>query len=667
LSLSNAVSGQQLIFRCTQVDSVGDIILFWQATGLPSNYQYEIYRSLYKAGPYTLLTTIPTLATTTYTDIGANGDSRQLFYLIKAVAQPPAVAPQYTSDTIGSIWLNWDGMSTGILILGWTHPSTPPLASQAKEFTIHRQRNSSWSIWGKTDDVLYKDTIHVCGETIGYEVRLYDTSGCESISFIRKAILSDRIAPSEPQLDSVSINPATGQTELGWEAGFDPDIIGYLIYIKLNGIWKVVDTVFGRNNTFYLDTTHDANDSIQQYRIAAIDTCRNSSPLTIEHTTLFLQAATKKCDSIVSLSWNRYSGMPDSLTGYRIWASENGGAFTLVDTVSSGQQSYIHRGVNPMNFFVYYVQAYNLRNGYSSTSSKTAVNFDRTPGQGSLWLRYASVINNKDIEIAVFVQDSIMYNNIFLMRSDDNGTTFSHTDSKAKINGTEHYFFTDNQVDVQTQTYFYRAAITDECNLVFAYSDTANNIVLKVAASLTDKIGIEWQPYYGFDNRLDSYDVLRKTQMETSLREIDQVPPSQLDYSENVWSVATQGGKFQYQVAATEDKSNIYGFQDKSYSNIVETLQDPISYIPNIFLPNSAIDANRTFKPVHAYVDAEDYLFSIFDRWGSLIFQTRDITAGWDGSVNGKEAMAGIYTYTITYRINPKTLFNKQGRVTLIR
>jgi gliding motility-associated-like protein len=86
-----------------------------------------------------------------------------------------------------------------------------------------------------------------------------------------------------------------------------------------------------------------------------------------------------------------------------------------------------------------------------------------------------------------------------------------------------------------------------------------------------------------------------------------------------------------------------------------------------MFRPNSEIAENRVFKPVHSYVNAEEYVFSIFDRWGSRVFYTNDITEGWDGSFNGKMATPGVYTYIITYRIDKKNVFKKQGRVTLIR
>jgi gliding motility-associated-like protein len=459
----------------------------------------------------------------------------------------------------------------------------------------------------------------------------------------------------------------TGKTELGWESVPETDVVGYIIYI-FDGIWKVVDTVMGAKSTYYIDTNidNDANNTVQQYRIAAIDTCRNASPMGNVHNTILLNTSVNKCDSIVFLSWNAYTEMPDNVTGYRIWVSVDGINYVLVDSVLSNQLSYTHSGVNPMNSYTYFVQAYNANNGYSASSSVKKAEFDRTEALGTVLLRYVSVVDDNAIEIVVFIPDTGNYQNIILLKCDEDKTTFSNIETKARINGLENYSFRDNNVDVHQKTYFYTIALTDECDHIFVYSDTGNNIVLQSGNAINDETAIQWKPYYGFKNRLDSYDILRRTQIST-FRSVGNVPSSQLNYSENVWGVANEGNKFYYQVSANEDNTNIHGFQDKSYSNTVEILKEPATYIPNTFHPNSQVEENRVFKPVNSYVDAEEYVFSIYDRWGSLLFTTNDINMGWDGATNGKYATAGVYTYIVTYRLDKKTMFKKQGHVTLIR
>ena len=657
------LTAQQLTFRCTQVDTAGNITLFWSSSGLPANYQYLIFGDTSKSGTYDLLgTTIDTF----FTHTGADGGAKQWFYVIKAVPISQQ-GPEYLSDTIGSICLRLGGLGEGVAKLYWTRPTVPPLASQSKEFTIYRQRQGTWTMHAKTDTTVFFDTLHVCDEILDYEVRLYDSIGnCESISNIQSGSFRDKTLPSEPQLDSVSINPITGLTELGWNRSPDTDVFGYIVYIFKKGKWEIVDTVFGAETTYFVDTKHDANDSIREYRIAAIDTCRNASKIGEKQNTLLINELVNMCDSTITLQWNAYCGMLDSITGYQIWVSINGGVFVQISNVPDNQRTYTHRGV-ATGKYVYFVRAYNSKNGYSGTSARKEVDFTYKNGSGNVWLRYVSVVDNQDIKVVVFVEDTVNYQNLFLYKSDNNKATFTHIDTKSKTSKED--FFIDKDVDVQTLTYFYLVAITDEeCNNIFAYSDTANNVVLQAKASQQgDEIAITWQPYYGFSNRLDSYDILRRTQTESTFQFSGNVPAAQLDYAENVWGAASGGGKFYYQVSANEDNTNKFGFQDKSYSNIVEISKEAITYIPNMFFPASQIEANRVFKPVNSYVDADEYVFSIYDRWGSIIFSTNDINAGWDGTVNGKPAAAGVYVYTLTYRLDKKNFYKTHGRVTLVR
>ncbi len=68
-------------------------------------------------------------------------------------------------------------------------------------------------------------------------------------------------------------------------------------------------------------------------------------------------------------------------------------------------------------------------------------------------------------------------------------------------------------------------------------------------------------------------------------------------------------------------------------------------FMPGAFTPN--LDSkNDIFRiPPGTTFDLED--FSIYNRWGTAIFKTKDITKGWDGKYKGLPADAGAYIYVI--------------------
>jgi gliding motility-associated-like protein len=78
--------------------------------------------------------------------------------------------------------------------------------------------------------------------------------------------------------------------------------------------------------------------------------------------------------------------------------------------------------------------------------------------------------------------------------------------------------------------------------------------------------------------------------------------------------------------------------------------------MPNAFTPNGD-GINDVFR-IPAGVDIELKGFSVFDRWGNVVFTTKDATTGWDGRFNNKQVPTGVYVYLLqgTYDGKPVTV-----------
>ena len=91
-------------------------------------------------------------------------------------------------------------------------------------------------------------------------------------------------------------------------------------------------------------------------------------------------------------------------------------------------------------------------------------------------------------------------------------------------------------------------------------------------------------------------------------------------------------------------------------------------YVPNAFTPNSNGN-NDVFFPVGQGLDWSSFHMMIFDRWGNLIYETKDITKGWDGRSNGGKniAQADVYVWSIEVTDIKGNTRNLIGHVSLIR
>jgi len=91
-----------------------------------------------------------------------------------------------------------------------------------------------------------------------------------------------------------------------------------------------------------------------------------------------------------------------------------------------------------------------------------------------------------------------------------------------------------------------------------------------------------------------------------------------------------------------------------------------IVYIPNAFTPDED-GLNETFKPVISGLDENKYEFYIYDRWGNIQFDTRDVNTGWDGKKNDKNCELGVYVYYIIYHSVTGKKYKLKGTVSLLR
>jgi gliding motility-associated-like protein len=88
--------------------------------------------------------------------------------------------------------------------------------------------------------------------------------------------------------------------------------------------------------------------------------------------------------------------------------------------------------------------------------------------------------------------------------------------------------------------------------------------------------------------------------------------------------------------------------------------------IPSAFTPNG--DGLNDIYKILATKNLTLKSFTIFNRWGELVFSSNDISIGWDGRFKDREQPIGTFVYYIeALKISNKDNYNITGTVTLIR
>jgi hypothetical protein len=119
-------------------------------------------------------------------------------------------------------------------------------------------------------------------------------------------------------------------------------------------------------------------------------------------------------------------------------------------------------------------------------------------------------------------------------------------------------------------------------------------------------------------------------------------------------------------------------------TQIIRIRDEVIVYVPNAFTPGEVNNTNEYFYPViTGKIQPGTYRFQIYNRWGELIFETKDPNEKWDGyrihPLNGNApgydgnkfttdfAQDGVYIWQLEFVAEEtKDIVKKQGHVTLL-
>ena len=210
--------------------------------------------------------------------------------------------------------------------------------------------------------------------------------------------------------------------------------------------------------------------------------------------------------------------------------------------------------------------------------------------------------------------------------------------------------------------------IVDSCGFDGIETNVGHTILLSVSGkSIIQQNYLQWNSYGDWLNGVSSYTIYRGIDGVMSSTPIANLPVNSsgiYNYTDDVSSFLNGTGVFNYYIEAIAVTDTVFGFTDKSISNVADAYQDPIIYIPNAFFPGGTI--NKVFKPVITYIDNAEYEFTVFDRWGLLVFSTNDMNEGWDGTFNGKNLELGVFVYLIKIKTARGDYQTLKGTITLL-
>lgn len=476
--------------------------------------------------------------------------------------------------------------------------------------------------------------------------------------------------PVTPNLRSVSI--ISNKPFLSWYASPSPEVIGYQVY-KENPYGSGNFFPYPANNTIIngLNFADISSSSLLvRYSIVAISHC-NAGLLgegnaldgtTGPHSSMSLTLSIDSCTRDISLNWNAYENWKDGVDYYIIKMSINGGPALNLDSVNAN--AFVYTNANNGEILEFWIEAREKNIINNAVSNKVAVPVNVNRPMDYLYIAAVSIDAVLQKPVITWRWDTDTdFRSASLQRKSD---TLAAWEDILPINtiGSE----TNNIIDLSANTdslrYLYRIASVDGCGNSIV-STIGANILLQGAAKEGFVNSLVWTPFYleyavareyELHKVINSSDSRLVVLTETDSAYNDQVNLNIADESNSCYYLLAEGA------ITLPDNPARFSY---SRSNTVCLKQQAVLWFPNAFVPGGK---NNTFKPLAGFGSTlESYSLQIFDRYGALIFETRDLSTGWNGTKANEILPQGVYAYVSRYTQSDGKVGIQKGTVMLIR
>ncbi len=652
--------------RCVEINENNRVSIYFIPPTESANFlNYKIFAAANIAGPYTLIRT----STSYDSEAFANVDDANLHSCYFLTASYDGDANEYSSDTIQTIELSMVH-TAGMVQLSWTAPIDPLLETMDTWYRVSRKspNDTEYQIVGYSNTLTYEEPVEcVCEDSVRYKIFLgdeylletIDTIKCYNSSNVQIEEMTNTVAPGAPELRRVSVDPVSAQNHLYWNSSTEKDVNAYIIFRNTNpsDAWTPLDTVFGRMNTQYVDAVNPSN-LVNYYRISAVDSCANSSPMTVHQQNIVLNHELDACERTLTISWNTYFNLIDDLQKYELLLNTDGAGYQVIETITDiNATSYQFNNALPNVEYCFMLRAINTTEEDTATSTIECVLYNEEETDDFVEITAVNVVANEFLDIYVNTTgDEFEFVELKVYRSVGNDDNFTYYTSIPYVTDQADYQFTDMEVEVDKYYYYYKVDLIKPCNQPPVSSVPAHNILLKGETNAAHINIMEWLNF----TPTSSYAIFRISETEVTPAVIDNSIPAAniLAYQDDVSALFLQGEVFGYIVEANTTPP--------SRSNQIDLRQVPTTYIPNAFRPVGNV-TNNVFLPKNSFVSMDSYTLFIYSSNGQLVFSSNNPYEGWDGTQEGKDCPMGVYVYRMEYTYGEGELFSRTGTVTLVR
>ncbi|MGM0581411.1 MAG: gliding motility-associated C-terminal domain-containing protein [Bacteroidota bacterium] len=444
-----------------------------------------------------------------------------------------------------------------------------------------------------------------------------------------KTIIPEDQEEREAEINSINLL-SDNSFEIEYEAN-ENQLYQLQIKQNSNGIYQTIDNITATTGGVYTFQNRNLQDNFYCVRIVSTSNCDGSALNSNEVCTIRFNATAESNGNL--LDWNHFS-------------FENSDLLKNGEIIHTGNAPFVDVNVLCGQTDVYSVVTRD-QNGIELES--LPIELSAITGSPSIPISQitTNVLSDSEVELTWDVPEGLKPFNFIIYKKRNLNDEFFEVDTT----GTNSY--TDIGTAFNTRNFYYSIAYTNNCGGISPLVTTAPNILLKVNQD-ESIIDFSWNSYTGYDSLLSHY-VIKKYDENMNLLDENDVG-KETNFSENIAQSDDQLSF--YQIEAYSEEGLV------SFSNLLRYKIPSSFFVPSAFTPNQ--DArNEEIKVVGKFI--EEVEFSVYNRWGTLIFRSNSLEVGWDGFLPNRPAPEGTYSYIVRVKDKYGEEYFKSGVFNLIR
>lgn len=496
---------------------------------------------------------------------------------------------------------------------------------------------------------------------------------CPGQPVFQSDTLDNRIPDPGPIRVATVENATT--VRIDWTASPSPEVIGYIISRQNPLGTTILDTVY--NGLTYMDTDANPGDQPETYFVVALDPCGNLSLVPDPHQTMLLSLGTlDSCTLRLPMEWSSYINWPNGVERYEILASvktagnSTPGPFEIAGAVD-GKTNRFDFQADDARQYCFKIRAVAGLNSEVSLSNQVCIDIGAIETAQNLYINSLQVnpgednqlLNKGGVQVNWMLLPDVFLPEASLFRSVGGGDPepLTTVDGNQKV-------YNDNEVDAFQGPVTYQLMASDFCGNELT-SNTMTTVFLNGKTESGQNV-LNWTPLENELIQRLNYVVYRYNSAN-AIQQAEAIAVYSGDVRSHVDPIDVSDPEQQsycYFIGANYDiyiDGQLIGVSTGiPVSNSVCLSQTAQLFVPNAFVPNGV---NREFKPVLQFGGSVDYLMTIYDRFGGVIFESKELTMGWDGKKNGRPLPQGMYVYLIKMKQSSGNTIEKKGTVMLLR